>query len=978
MERAQHTAARPARPRRWLRRLVKICLLTLAVLLGLPVVVCLALVGTLPDARLLQITLAQVRAATGLDVRARALELHLLDGLVLDGVSLRPPAGFRDPPLEVERLTLGYAPGDLLDGRLVVRSLRLERAHLRLQHDGARTNLAALLASLPPAAPRAPGPPEPDEPSGFELVLERGEVRELTVELSLPGLRAELAGLSLDLAGRLGAQAAPEAEVRLRLPQPAADNLRLGEELSGLVGLEVEGKLAGPVASAAVQAEVRSGALRGRRLRVEARAELDLVAGQGRLEALGLALDGVPVLEAQGGLDGLYGQRAFQLRVSRAVLLEPGQPGLAGLVPGLPAFAGRAWLEELALDGALDGGLPGLKGSLHLSGLGASVAGLQLQDLGGKLRIGFSPADGRLALAGSLRAGGLWVAGLRLERLRGELDVAGGLTSGPDGLVVAQPRLTWDGSAEALRTAWLQADGLDLEVRLAGPRVERGPAGWAAPGAELELEGGCRSVGLAAGPEGARLDALELHGSASGGGLRLAPGAAPRAARLEARLALSAAHLRQGPLQLDALGLELTARAGELLAGGRAPGSLEAALRCGPLQRGPLGLARAEAGLRLELASLAPRELPVRLSTRVEELRWERPGGAPPFRAPAPVTLEADTRLGLPGLDVRVERSSLAVAGLIGLELSGELSPGAGTLRGELSTAPHRLEALVASLPEDVRAAVPRIAGEVRLSGWVRGRLPGREFDLFHPPFEAELTVAHQGLELELPAVGLRVAGVSGPVRVHLGGQAEGEAPLRGSLELKAAELGFARLGLQAHGLALALASSWTGEEILADGRGSIERVEAPGLWPGPLGDVQLDAAALLSGTKELRLTEFDLTLGSAGLRVSGQGQVVRPPEAEELSDLRLDLRTHLRLAAEQPVRLPGGLHVAGQAEAELAVKSVQPGVLRAEGKLVFGGLDLVSGGFTLLGAAGTVPVSQYVALRPEPGLLQQRPSAGG
>ena len=981
MQRAPPHAARERPPRRGLLRALKIGLIVLACLVGLPVVALLALVGTLTDERLLPIALHQVRLATGLALEARGLELHLLEGLTLEGVRLRPPPGFRDAPLEVERLTLGYAPGELVDGRLRVHSLRLERPHLRLQHDGTRTNLEALLAGLTRAAPPGEAPPEDaSQPAGLELLLERGEIRDLAVDLDLPGVRAALRGLSLDLGARLGGAGERELVASLRLPAPRGDNLDLGGGLAAAVGLVLEGRFGAEGGQATISVDATSVALGRRRLRVELQASLPPAADALHLPALRLLLDGAPVLEGRGALAELSGRRAYHLELSPVVLLAGDGPGLAALIPGLPALEGRASLREVALDGALGGGWPRLAGLLTLDGLGLRLPGLEIDGLRGELQVGHAPEPGKLELRGQLRADGLMAAGVRLLRPRGMLQASGLLAPGAaPGPGLREPRLHWRGVVERLHAAEAQADELSLELRLGGPRADLEAGAFAVPSAELALEGSCRAVSLLGrghGRFGMSLGPLELRLSASASGLGLRPGGVPRAERLTAHLELRAARLRQDALQVESLGLELEAQAGSLLGGGgRAPGSLEARVSTGPLARGPLALARSGLVLRLPLESLRPAALSPRVTVRAEELVWARAEGRPPFRAPGELSLEADARLELGALRVEVTRAALSLGDVLELGLSGAFEPAARTFRGELRAAPHRVEALVASLPEDLRARVPGITGQVQLEGWARGRLPVGDLDLRALPVEAELTLGHKELSVELPAVGLRVRGVSGPARVRVGG--EGEAPLRGSFELCAEELKLLSPALTARGLSVAMASSWSGEELLADGRSAAESVEAPGLWPEPIGDLQLDLAALLSGLKELRLTEFALALGSVGLRLSGTGQVVRPPEATELADLRLDLRTRVGLTAERAVRLPGGFSASGKAEAELAVKSVQPGVLHAEGRLVFGGLDLAAGGFTLLGAAGAVPVSQYVALRPEPGLLAQRPEAG-
>ena len=133
---------------RILRVAGKVLLWLLGVLIGLLSLAWLALVVFFPDDKIRTLALAEVEDRTGWQLQAGELDLEILSGLVLSDVRLLPPPGFEQAPLTVERIVVDYSLADLLDDRLVVRQVRVERPVVRvISHEG-RTNLQALFEQL--------------------------------------------------------------------------------------------------------------------------------------------------------------------------------------------------------------------------------------------------------------------------------------------------------------------------------------------------------------------------------------------------------------------------------------------------------------------------------------------------------------------------------------------------------------------------------------------------------------------------------------------------------------------------------------------------------------------------------------------------------------------------------------------------------------------------------------------------------------
>ena len=150
-------------PLRILRVAGKVLLWLLGVLIGLLLLAWLALVVFFPDDKIRTMALAEVEDRTGWQLQAGELDLEILSGLVLSDVRLLPPPGFEQAPLTVERIVVDYSLADMLDDRLVVRQVRVERPVVRVISREGRSNLQALLEQLkshkraaPSSSSRAP------------------------------------------------------------------------------------------------------------------------------------------------------------------------------------------------------------------------------------------------------------------------------------------------------------------------------------------------------------------------------------------------------------------------------------------------------------------------------------------------------------------------------------------------------------------------------------------------------------------------------------------------------------------------------------------------------------------------------------------------------------------------------------------------------------------------------------------------------
>ena len=969
--------------RRWIAGIGRGLLVLAGVLAGVVLLAGSFLVGPLPEDEIRDLALAQLAHHTGWRASAGALEIDPLSGLILRDVVLRPPAGFERAPLAIERVRVEYSLAGLLDGRLRVHRLLLERPRLSLRWRAGRSNLGVLLAALQrrrsalaAAAPAAAAEPEA---GGLEVALDELRVVDLQLELVGPaGLQARLDGVDLRLHGRLGGPDGVQLAAELAMPVPAAPNLnwpRIG--LRATVGGLAELNLAGRRLTGAGRLEIprleRSGAaVTG--LVLEFALERSGVGW--RLDRLRLRRDHRVLLVAEARLAGTAGRRRIaldwqQLEFDRA---------LAGLLIGgrsvdrLPA--GRLRSPQGALRWALDPeGERRLQARVEFEAEDLRAAGLELEDLVGHVDLDARPGagGGRLQLHGPLRARRLGWGDLAAREAALQLDLEAGVQPLPAG--------GWRFDLEhrsAGRLTAVQAG----RIRLAESRLEAA----AAAGCQLAASGGlvCRDLELRAGlrAAGLRRDGLHLAGPAVG--LELAAGRLQRSAAgalqlfgLNVRLKGQASRAAAGPALLlrPALTLEL---AGGL--GGRRSLDVVARWRSGrialrPLPRLPAGAAlaglRGEA--RLQLAGLRVERLPLALELELDRPQIDRGGDRPAWRLPGAIGVRLAGRLATADR-LLIDRLDADVAGLLDLTARGTLRREPPGMEVDFHTSEHRLEALVAALPADIRAGIPPLRGRVALRGRYAGRLALAR-DHRRLPFSVELTVANHDVALELPAIGLELAGVSGPV--HLSAGPAFDQQVRSRLDLAAERLQLGRGGPRIEQGRLALSSVLAGQGLRCDGRATARRVWLPGAGPTPLAGVRADFTAQATGTKDLRLTELRLAAPSLGLKLSGQAALLWTPGSTHWSQLRLSAGGRAAFASDQPVALPGGLRASGRASLELTLRSLGPGLLEAGGRLDLAGLDLELPLLAARGMRGGVPLLQRLRVHPDLKLLAPAAASG-
>lgn len=886
--------ATKTRLRRWLRRLLWALLLVLLVAAGLAGIAGRALQTPWARDALRGLIERRVSAAIQGRLRLAALGGRLPFSPLLAGVELCGADGER--LVRVERIGLEIDPWALLDGRIAIEQLALDRPQLWLQQTD-----AGQLDLLPALEPTAPGPPEQEQqPSQLELRIERLQLDGGRMALRRSdGRQVELTGLSalawLDWsAGRL----------QLRLHSLAGRWLETGWPL---------------------QLAARA-AVAGSRVSVH---HLRLALGASRLSA--------PALAYPGRLRSLSGRLRATLAPAlirwlapdsspRAALrLQAQVPPAAAAAGGLEArlhaglgagrleWKGRMWLDEPRIEGLLSHRRLDPQALLAAAPAGSlagrwrlDVAGTALDSLRGRVS---AEIEGALA-----QIEGLSVkldAHLADGRLTGEADVAL-----PQGRASARLKLSL---APELR---LDPSRLELEIADLGRLV---PAGTPAAG----------SATLDATLQGP-LDALALEGRLSGRGLRLGPVAAERIdgsvsltglpARPEGRLELAADPLAldqrwRGPVELGLRAGAGGRRLALTFSAGRAGSDLATAGRL-ELERGSGGrlvAARIER-LRLDLGPHRWRARGGRLvrDGRRLELRDLRLASAAGRLSLAGTLVDGELQrlaLRLRGFDLAALGQALPLAGAdrlcgrVGLRL--ELNRGAGGLQAELQSRLREVCPLVADQTVSGHLAASlrrgRLQGRLQLDSGtaaldlsLAARAPAEPWDAagwarLRPAALESLRLRFEGLDLE------RVYSAAGSDARPLSGTASGRIDVAGGGQRIGLQLALTEGRLQP--LAAALSATWN---ATVDGR----RLETSAdVDLGALGRIELRAAGLLAGPP----------LQAAGWKLPEREQLERAVlywRDAKLGDWIAQLeRSSLLGRPELPEELAD---VSGRAEAEL------------------------------------------------------------
>ena len=320
------------------RKIVRRILSTLA---GLVIIVLLlvALVLVLPWRLAAPLALNYLNDYTGLSIDAQVTRLSLFSGLTIENLSIKPPPGFRLPPLSAARLVLEYDLGDLWPGRTVtVERVSLTGVDVAIEQDETQGyNIGAIIDAFAGNGPPAPTEPEPqEEETGetagkpFTIKVTHLEVGIDRARLKQPGASMEAHGLVLAARGSLSTDGKSDLEATLAI---AADGPVYAVQRPDL--------------AAAVTGDIRlSAGLKDFR---DAQASLSA-----RLAATGLR-DNAPLPPASASLD-----------LKAAADLSSGAVTLAGLSLALqrrlslslsgsfnwndPRFAVQAFIDTLSLD----------------------------------------------------------------------------------------------------------------------------------------------------------------------------------------------------------------------------------------------------------------------------------------------------------------------------------------------------------------------------------------------------------------------------------------------------------------------------------------------------------------------------------------------------------------------------------------------------------------------------------------------------
>src|SRR5262245_27848286 len=128
--------------------------------------------------------LERARATIGADVRVKKMEISVLEGVTLKGVTIGNPPGYRGDLMSAEAFVLRYRLWPLLRGRFEVQRLSLEKPAVTLAMDARGVfNYEKLGGTTAPAVAPAPARPAPRTTTPFDLVLSRLSVDDANVAM---------------------------------------------------------------------------------------------------------------------------------------------------------------------------------------------------------------------------------------------------------------------------------------------------------------------------------------------------------------------------------------------------------------------------------------------------------------------------------------------------------------------------------------------------------------------------------------------------------------------------------------------------------------------------------------------------------------------------------------------------------------------------------------------------------------------------
>jgi hypothetical protein len=969
-------------PGRIFKKLLKVFLWVLGILAGLLVLAWLVILIFFPDEKIRNMMVAELEDRLKVEVQAGDLDLEIFSGLSLKDVVIGAPPGFDRPPLRVERLVVDYSLGQILQKQLTVSQVLVDRPEIHFQVHQGRSNVAALLSQR-----RAREQPEPEQAEtgedegGFTLALNRVEVRDARIQVRVPGFSADLSGLNITAAGKLGSPGETLVRARSHLPVPAEPNISVDLDagpdgparVRAALGFDVETSLLGQErVESSGGFELRFAGMDEpefmHRLTVEYQAFLDTDASEAVLNRLEVKLDEKPVLSASGGLTGLDQRIRVRLRVPQ--LIPPPElvaELLARFLPGLEV-AGAFRLEDLSVEGPLEGALPQASAAAVVDELSLAGPGVKLDGLAGKVQVEFQPkgdgGDYTFQSAFTAREGRL--AGLRTRGARVTLYAAGSVRMQNGLPELLSPEIGATVNLAGLRGAGIECGRLGFQGRItAGEQpVPIGSPEPLVPAVTVSLavdSGAARAGPVKARPGKAKLwlsvEQLQLSGGKWQTG------------KLAGKLDLDSGKLAVGAAGVDRPRVVVDIN-GEGLAFGRRfprPLRLSARVRSGSLQTGFASLQAMDVRVGTRLRSLAPASLPLTLKAEADGviLSGEK------LAIPEQVKLAVTSALDLRGRTVAVERLKAVLGDLIALQASGRFAFREGKGRVAFGTKPFSIERVVAALPADAGKRLPRLKGELEIKGETEVTLPEGRFDLEKLEHATEVALFVRGVRGVLAGTGLGWREVSG--RLKLSAPGPGLSKTTTAVNLTVGKIWW-KSSADLSGVSLVLTARRDREDFSLDGRLAAAKMEAAGVLARPLLNSQVQFYGKLAGTKELRLEYVKVALPSLGADLGLSGRFVRIPGAEGFEALRMSAKLEAGLHSPTPVHLPGGLVASGEGSLSLALESDPGGVLSTRGKISFAGLNLKGAGFELESVRGAIPVSQLIATQPTLGLLAGKP----
>ena len=769
-------AARPPRRRWWLWALLASPLLLIAALLSL----ILFLPQLLPGERLRDEAMFALGELLGVSVRIEEVRYHPLTGAELLGLTVGPPEGFERDLFRARRLALRYDLSGLLRGRLAVREVALEDAHLVLETRGGQRNVDVIAARFASGAPETQEPEAPSAPlrgplSPLELTLERLLLGPVRLELAGEGPHAELSGVvfrgsgavtpeRIDLGFELVVGPAEAEASNLRLALAAEDaagqpleatatlRFRQGLELAALGsdGLVVQRVGAGTHLELALATRWGASELSPLALGAEAALVLDGAADRLALERLELTLDETSIASGRFGVEGLH---ALLLEVMGAA---PGEALAAtlGLSPRHPTAVAKLELAHLALplDTLAPHAAPFVP-DLRFGGR-LAVEELRVEGTGAELVAG-TPAQlaGRISFDELTFAQG---ADLNLARLAGALELS---RAEPDALAGGASPYALAGALELgrVRQGPTRVGSGRVELEVGVTALAHPPPGPLRARLAVALED------LVA--EAATVGRVELEANVSGDDVLHAP----RSAEVPVEVALRAAAARvrlHGGEELPEVVVLARARPLEVLAPSPAPIGFEVSVKAPRFVSPELAVV----GLGLQLAgtvedprrgepfdltssaelTIAEVELPQAGLQRLRLKLDQRFEGVAERRLPGPGKPEARAQ----GERGRVASapSEPGPAGLLparahfDVELSIPRVVGKGAELVGFESALSATARVAADL-EQGRAEIPRF--DLNLGEALRVELSGRARRIFAPTPHLEVQLAVPRLDLE-------------------------------------------------------------------------------------------------------------------------------------------------------------------------------------------------------------------------------------